>query len=119
MNKILQGTELELIKEKSYLTVGQKYQVLSADSWEVRIKDNDNDTMTFSPDEISDYFTVGEVPAELESAMEEWNAAVNELNDHVSKVNSMAKDSVLSGFVSEVVLLDSAEDIDEWYESRC
>lgn len=119
MNKILQGVELELIKERSYLTVGKKYLVLSADSWEVRIKDNDNDIMTLDPDEVSDYFTVGEVPAELESAMEEWNAAVNELNDQVTKVNSMVKGSVLSGFVSEVVLLDSAEDIDEWYESRC
>lgn len=119
MNKIVQGVELKLVKEKRYLTVGQKYKVLTSDSWEVRIKDNDNDTMTLEQDEVYDYFTVGEVPAELEAAMKEWNAAVKELSEHVDKVNAMAKNSVLSGFVSEVVLLDSAEDIDEWYESRC
>ena len=119
MSKILQGVELELIKAKSYLTVGEKYQVLSADSYYVKIKDDDNDTMTLDPDEIEEYFMVGDVPAELEEALTEWDAAVKELNSHVAKVNAMAKDSVLSGYVSEVVLLDTEEDIDEWYESRC
>ena len=119
MNKILQGVELELIKAKSYLTVGEKYQVLSADSYEVKIKDDDNDTMNLEHHEIEEYFTVGDVPAELEGALTKWDAAVKELNSHVAKVNAMVKDSVLSGYVSEVVLLDTAEEIDEWYESRC
>lgn len=119
MNKVLQGVELELIKPKNYLTVGDKYQVLSCDKWEVRIKDDDNDTMDLEYNEIEEYFKVGEVPAELEDALVEWNAAVKELNAHVTKVNALAKGTVLSGFVSEVVLLDTAEDIDEWYESSC
>jgi hypothetical protein len=119
MNKILQGVELELVKPKNYLTVGEKYQVLSCDKWEVRIKDDDNDTMTLEYNEIEEYFEVGEVPAELEEALVEWNDAVKELNTHVEKVNAMAKGTVLSGYVSEVVLLDTPEDLDEWYESRC
>ncbi|AKO61053.1 hypothetical protein AXI76_gp152 [Pseudoalteromonas phage H101] len=119
MNKILQGVELELVKPKNYLTVGEKYQVLSFDKWEVRIKDNDNDTMALEYDEIEEYFKVGEVPAELEEALVEWNDAVKELNAHVTKVNALAKGTVLSGYVSEVVLLDTPEDLDEWYESRC
>lgn len=119
MNKVLQGVELELIKPRNYLTIGEKYQVMSSDDWGVRIKDDDGDTMALEYDEIEEYFKVGEVPAELEDALVEWNAAVKELNAHVTKVNAMAKDSVLSGYVSEVVLLDTPEDIDEWYESRC
>lgn len=119
MKKIIQGVELELVKPKSYLTVGEKYLVLSADSYEVKIKDDDNDTMTLEHKAVEEYFTVGDVPAELEEALTEWNAAVKELNAQVEKVNAMAKGTVLSGFVSEVVLLDTVEDIDEWYESRC
>lgn len=119
MNKVLQGVELELIKPRSYLTIGEKYQVIHSDGWGVRIKDDDNDTMTLEYNEIEEHFKVGEIPAELEEALTKWNDAVRELNSHVAKVNAMAKDSVLSGYVSEVVLLDTAEDIDEWYESRC
>ena len=119
MKKILQGVELELIKPKSYLTVGEKYPVLSSDDWELRIKDDDGDTMTLEYSEIEEYFTVGDVPAELEEALTKWNAAVKELNAQVEKVNAMAKGTVLSGYVSEVVLLDTAEELDEWYESRC
>lgn len=119
MKEILQGTELELVESKSYLTVGKKYLVLSADSWEVKIKDDDGDVMVLDPEEVEEYFTVGDVPAELEEALSKWNSALRDLNAQVEKVNSMAKDSVLTGYVSEVVLLDTTEDIDEWYESRC
>lgn len=119
MKKIIQGVELELVKPKSYLTVGDKYPVLFCDKWGVKIKDDDGDTTTLGYSEIEEYFTVGDVPAELEDALTKWDAAVKELNAQVVKVNTMAKDSVLSGFVSEVVLLDTTEELDEWYESRC
>lgn len=118
--KISQGTELKLIKEIDYLSVGETYRALtSAYDGDVRIRDDDGDIMTLSMSEIHSSFEVGAVPEGLDEEMAKWEASVTAIQNQVFELNKQANESILKGYVPGIVLLDTVEDIDEWYDSKC